>query len=282
MRKGITIKTIILLAIFGLTAAIIFSWLIPLLAKSKIEIPLSEGTEIVRFARYIKCAIAACTGGCNSAETYSIVLEYDESGVSILGCNQYLIDNCGCTLYSSDKLCDKGCVLEFEFKEQTKYASDYWVVQRNPDTYKDNPCSSLDIGWQTDFSCIGRPSELYSCPCELCLMYGPHGPNIPYGVLFDSGTSCGTSGKPPFVGSLWLPNSFVTDINPVTGTENCEDGGMMGSLKSCTFPENTKVQIWTDDKKGYGACSFEGTPFQSAACFGNVNDCPRVVVCPIP
>lgn len=276
MRKGFAVRTIVILAIFGLTIVIILSWLIPIIGETMIEdmLPITKEGELGRFIRYVKCSIAACTGGCNSAETRAVGIDY-EGDVVVLSCNQLLIDVGCCTPYNSDKLCNGQCVLDFIFKEETVYRGDYDLKPGDPSTYKYTSCNMmLDKWWQTDLSCIGRPSNLYPCPCERCLkdrrLHG--GPIIPYGVLFDSGSSCDTSGKAHFVGSLWLPNSFA---DPTNG--NCVDGGEEGSLKSCTFPEDTHVRIWTDGKTQGGTCGWWG-----AQCLSPSNNCPRIVVCPTP
>ena len=137
------------------------------------------------------------------------------------------------------------------------------LSRSDPSTYKGTPCSiSRDKGWNTDLSCRGNPSDLYPCPCEKCL----GDLRNPYGVLFDSGGSCGSSGQDPFLGSLWMHNSF-----------DCIGGGSLGSLKSCTFPEDTHVRIWTDGKTQGGTCGWWG-----AQCLSPSNNCPRIVVCPTP
>ena len=211
MRKGFTVRTIVILAIFGLTIVIILSWLIPIIGETMIEdmLPITKKGELGRFIRYVKCSIAACTGGCNSAETRAVGIDY-EGDVVVLSCNQLLIDEKYeyCTEFSDpkyNKLCGDSYPLDFRFGEETVYRGDYDLKPGDPSTYKDTSCNMmLDKWWQTDLSCIGRPSNLYPCPCERCLMEGPYGYEIPYGVLFDSGSSCDTSGKVHFVGSLWL------------------------------------------------------------------------------
>jgi len=279
MKKGIAVKTITILAIFVLTIVIILSWLIPHLWGTMIEdvLPIKKKGELARFIRYVKCSIAACTGGCNSAETQTVGIDY-EGGEVVLSCNQLLSeDEYGysyCNEYNDGKkLCGDKYPINFIFKEETVYRGDYDLKKKDPSTYRDTNCNMiLDEGWQTDLSCIGRPSNLYPCPCERCLKDRRlHGEDpIPYGVLFDSGGSCSTSGKDRFVGSLWLPHSFA---DPTNG--NCVDGGEDGSLKSCTFPENTQVQIWTDGKTQGGVCGWWG-----AQCIHPPNNCPRVVICP--
>ena len=101
--------------------------------------------------------------------------------------------------------------------------------------------------------------------------------SVPYGVLFDynDGNNCGTRGGfgspyKEFVGSLWLPHNYVS---------NCQDGGFFNSLKKCTFPKNTIVEIWADDSKVSGEC-FNWGPFKLHKCGYSQNNCPKLAICP--
>ena len=265
MKRGLATKTIILLALAVIASAAILSFFIPRLWGKDVKdmLPMKNPTEMLRFMSYIRCSIAACTGGCNSGET--IVTNVIDNDGERMSCNQLLIGEGICTSSNKEKRCDSSYHLDFIFKEEIVYRSDYDVDRNDKTTYEGTPCSiSKDNGWNTELSCRGDPSGLYPCPCERCLRYLKH---VPYGVLFDSGSSCDSGpGNEHFLGSLWLPNSFVQ--------VNCIDNGQLGSLKSCTFPETTRIRIWADDITQAGTCGLVGL------CVGVSNNCPRIVICP--
>jgi len=291
MRKGITKDTVIVIIIFLITAVVIIQLIMYFLPKGMIHLPKGNPTEVVRFIRYMGCAIASCKGGCDSSETIALPLEFGEGGIPSLGCNQLLHELGYCTgVNVGAKFCgDSTKYLNFTFKESTTYHSNYSISWDNPEV-----CSpQSQSGWQTDASCLGGwegdviDSECLDCMTFVQVVTIPFLESIvdvrsvhPEGRLLES-SGCKKEDEYPYdrySGSIWIPQSMIT---AGTCIENEEKGGK--NLAWCDFTEGQEIKIWADTSVGsnhnllevpvLGGCfglSLEGLPFHS---------CHQVIIC---
>ena len=247
--------------------------------------------EKARFMRYMGCAIAMCEApgdeedGCYSDKVMDWVVEYDEGGNAVEGCQQVCFDvrdQAGGVIQKH--YCGEDYAINFTFQYSATYIGNYSISGSITDIGKNEvSCGVGKTGWQTDASCTGgwEKSGILDCGCLQC-----RGGKRPTGKLVEQIGDC-ERGDINHPGAIWIPESLVT------GGCTKWDGHTIGTVDQlawCNFEEGEEnsIYIWTEDPHHsdcncvwseidiYGIIGWSGC---ICAWFVADHYCPQIVIC---
>lgn len=276
---------IIVLIIAGLIVAVVLiAWVFPIISRHMFSFELPTQGPKARFLRYLTCALAMCSHGYNTQQTIGIVLEYDEKGNPIKGCNSYIKEigeELGETFVTGQKLCGERYALNFTFRENITYIGNYSVERGKTGT----PCGLVTtnekkLGFQTDVSCMAGWEEtgILACGCLGCMQVGRYSANVrPPGKLAKHTGDCGR-GDTYHSGTIWIPESMVTSGKCIEGDIPYLSDG----LAWCEFEINNSYYIWAEDAhhSNYNCFWFIFEGCIGGLLAGNPNHiCPQLIIC---
>jgi len=232
-----------------------------------IEIP--KGGEKTRFMRYMSCAIAMCTArnrkndndGCTSDRVMELVVEYDEGGNPVKGCQEVCWEvKARPSVGTREHYCDQESAISFTFKDSVRYVGNR------------SGCSELDIkkDLQTDISCVHGFESFMSCEMGC-------GRTNPYGMLIEQVSGCGTE-TPGIAGAPSCGTICISDVL----ASNCEPGeGLLNNgLAWCDFNTDDTIYIWVKNLHAYTIPSCDPwLRWCIVPIYSGPHDCPRVAIC---